>query len=323
MICPDCSIEKDSSEFGRASPRCRICAAARTAAKRKQATKRHLERNPGYSKERNKRFYEKNREREKARAARYRADKNPRPPRIEWADGRPTISKALARSQGLKRYFTGEVCGRGHISERQVSSGDCIACGDVRKAKWVEENRSELNRRSNEWYRANKDKHLKSCKNWLTKNPDKHRANVAAWQAANREKCRADAIAWRKANPEKVNATARRWRENNPEQALENGRRWRANNKDKVNAKKARRLAAQIKATPSWADLKKIRAIYAEASRLTRETGIQHHVDHIYPLRSKVMCGLHVETNLQILPAIANQKKSNVTWPLEPHELRA
>lgn len=82
-------------------------------------------------------------------------------------------------------------------------------------------------------------------------------------------------------------------------------------NKPLFRANAAKYEADKIRATPSWADHDKIRAIYAEAARLTRETGIPHEVDHFYPLRSKVMCGLHVETNLQIITAEANRKKSN------------
>lgn len=38
------------------------------------------------------------------------------------------ITRAEARSQGLKRYFTGKPCYRYHVAERYVSTGDCIGC---------------------------------------------------------------------------------------------------------------------------------------------------------------------------------------------------
>lgn len=62
---------------------------------------------------------------------------------------------------------------------------------------------------------------------------------------------------------------------------------------------------------PPWANGAAIRAIYAEAKRLTRETGIQHHVDHIIPLQGERVTGLHVETNLQILTGSENSRKRN------------
>jgi hypothetical protein len=39
-----------------------------------------------------------------------------------------TITRADATSAGLKRYFTGEPCVRGHISERITINGTCHAC---------------------------------------------------------------------------------------------------------------------------------------------------------------------------------------------------
>lgn len=62
-------------------------------------------------------------------------------------------------------------------------------------------------------------------------------------------------------------------------------------------------------ASPAWRDRQKIKAIYAEARRLTKDTGVQHHVDHHYPLQGKLCCGLHVHQNLRILTAAANQRK--------------
>jgi len=81
-----------------------------------------------------------------------------------------------------------------------------------------------------------------------------------------------------------------------------------------------RRRARERRATPPWADKAKIRAIYAEAERLTRETGEQYVVDHIVPLAGKLVCGLHVDYNLQIIHWLPNARKSWMTWPDMPFE---
>lgn len=60
-----------------------------------------------------------------------------------------------------------------------------------------------------------------------------------------------------------------------------------------------------------WADRSKVRAFYAEAKRLTEATGVPHHVDHIIPLLGEFVCGLHVHTNLQVLPGPDNIRKGN------------
>lgn len=73
----------------------------------------------------------------------------------------------------------------------------------------------------------------------------------------------------------------------------------------------AKRRAAQLKRTPPWANMTAIKAMYAEAQRLTAETGVPHHVDHTIPLQGKKVSGLHVENNLQILTGSDNSKKGN------------
>lgn len=69
--------------------------------------------------------------------------------------------------------------------------------------------------------------------------------------------------------------------------------------------------AAKIRATPAWVNRQDVEPIYEQAIIQTRETGIQHHVDHIVPLRGRNVCGLHVSWNLQVIPATENFSKSN------------
>jgi len=72
-----------------------------------------------------------------------------------------------------------------------------------------------------------------------------------------------------------------------------------------------RRRLRMICATPCWIDQEKISLIYKERERITEETGIMHHVDHVIPIAGELVCGLHVPENLQILEARKNLQKSN------------
>lgn len=83
------------------------------------------------------------------------------------------------------------------------------------------------------------------------------------------------------------------------------------NNPDKDAANKARRRAIRRNATPNWANYSAIQQVYADARVLSDDLGVSFEVDHIIPLRGKLVCGLHWEGNLQIIPANDNRKKSN------------
>ena len=63
-------------------------------------------------------------------------------------------------------------------------------------------------------------------------------------------------------------------------------------------------------ATPKWADLSAIKEVYIRAQQFTKETGTPHEVDHIIPIQGKLVCGLHVPANLQILTEKENQSKN-------------
>lgn len=93
---------------------------------------------------------------------------------------------------------------------------------------------------------------------------------------------------------------------------------YRAKNRALYNAWQNAREARKILATPLWADRTQIESVYEQAKKLEEQTGIKYHVDHVVPLRSPLVCGLHVETNLQILTATENISKGNRVWPDMP-----
>jgi 5-methylcytosine-specific restriction endonuclease McrA len=64
-------------------------------------------------------------------------------------------------------------------------------------------------------------------------------------------------------------------------------------------------------ATPSWVNKEDFESIYLQAKKLSKETGVNHEVDHIVPLKGEYVCGLHVPYNLQILTESENGKKFN------------
>lgn len=97
-----------------------------------------------------------------------------------------------------------------------------------------------------------------------------------------------------------------------------NGKTYARQSPAKENAKGNRRRAAQLQATPAWASPALILAFYEEAYQLSIQTGIVYHVDHMVPLQSKHVCGLHTHDNLCVMVGSDNISKSNRHWPDKP-----
>jgi 5-methylcytosine-specific restriction endonuclease McrA len=144
----------------------------------------------------------------------------------------------------------------------------------------------------------------KTCRNaynagWVKENLEKDKASHAEYYLKNIERIKIRSAAYNLKNNKKGKVRGKAWRKANP---------------GKVNAKTAKRRAAKLKATPkqlSKEQKKEMQAIYAEAARLTKETGIKHQVDHIIPLQGKEVSGFHAPWNLQILTKPDNNKKRN------------
>ncbi len=108
-----------------------------------------------------------------------------------------------------------------------------------------------------------------------------------------------------------------------PEVARAAVRNWVAAHPEKSAGYNSARKARKLQATPAWANEFFIAEAYHLAKLRTKATGIEHHVDHIVPLKSKIVSGLHVEFNLQVIPKKANLSKGNRFWPDMPDKIAA
>lgn len=176
------------------------------------------------------------------------------------------------------------------------------------------------------------DSHLiKTCTQCGARKPGSEFHAKAASPDGKRTICRAcisvKAAEYRALNPEVVAASKARWARLNPEKVAEIERASRARrpktasagytaavrnrNPDlyaRMMAKWSKRRADRLRATPKWFDADKVTSIYRQAGRM-RKAGFDVHVDHIYPLRGALVCGLHVHQNLRIIPAKENISK--------------
>ena len=124
--------------------------------------------------------------------------------------------------------------------------------------------------------------------------------------------CKSCQMQWRDENRQLLQRISSEWRKKNHAKSLAASSNYRKSNPHRYAANEARRRAAKLQATPDWADTAKIQSIYSEASRLGLE------VDHIVPLRGRIVCGLHVEHNMQLLTKAENSSKNNRIWPDMP-----
>ena len=179
-----------------------------------------------------------------------------------------------AKKTGSKYYFTGQPCKHGHIAARKTK-GACIEC---LKVEWAKGNET----RADYFREYNKREDVKDRKN--------------EWYQENREQV----IAASNTIPLHKKAQYKRdWKERNTV--------W-----TRADTKTRRRKHRE--ATPPWLTRKQkseIRQLYQIAITMTQTTGEQYVVDHIVPLRSHEVCGLHVPWNLRVITQEENLKKSN------------
>jgi len=183
------------------------------------------------------------------------------------------ISAKRAKALGLLKYFTGKPCKNGHVAERNVSNRQCSECAKKISKDWVNSNRQRYNETQKKFYVKNKDKVTAQRAIWREANKAIHLQRVKNSKNADKEKY-----------------------------AAYNRAYW------------SKRNAAKLQRTPTWLtenDYWMIKNIYKLAVLRSKTTGIKWEVDHIVPLQGKMISGLHVPSNLQVIPAVENRIKNN------------
>ena len=147
-------------------------------------------------------------------------------------------------------------------------------------------------------YIQNSNEYKKRAKDWHLKNPEAKTSYLSKTEVKIAARTR-----------------TRKWNAANPERKRQMDLEFAEKNKALVTSYKAKRRATLRQAMPSWLtqdQILQIRAIYAEAKRLSDETGVPHDVDHIVPLAGKIVSGLHVPWNLRAIPKTENNRRPRI-----------
>jgi 5-methylcytosine-specific restriction endonuclease McrA len=208
------------------------------------------------------------------------------------------ISRSEARAQGLKRYFTGKPCHKGHVAERYVSNLECVVC------KTDKDN-------ARQWHKANPERHRENRRRWDRANSEKKQR----YREENRDKLNAYfKERWHSLPAEERKAKKRAWYEANREHAVRYTAQWVCDNPEQAKATKAvvahRRRERKVASGGSFTqdDLRALlkaqsyRCAYCRADLRKAK----RHLDHIQPL---ALGGANDRTNLQWLCAPCNLSK--------------
>ena len=164
---------------------------------------------------------------------------------------------------------------------------------------------------------------MKNCSKCKTEKPlfefGTHKGNKDGLQYYCRS-CRKAvcAISFKKISDEQKQkrlSLASAWKSKNKELVTDYNKLYKSLNRPRMTSIQRKRELGKINRTPNWLtdfDHLKINCIYQVAAMRTRESGVKWNVDHIIPLQGKIVSGLHVPSNLRIIPASENMRKNNL-----------
>ena len=154
----------------------------------------------------------------------------------------------------------------------------------------------------------------KRCSNiGMGKYKKRHNAKINEYQKQyredNKEKIASQTTRWNEANKKEQSLKKKQWYQENREEVLIRVSQYQKENRSKYNAIFKKYKAAKLQAIPAWFEKDKIEKVYDKAQEFNM------HVDHIVPLQSDKVCGLHCWHNLQLLDSSLNCAKGNYYWP--------
>lgn len=170
-------------------------------------------------------------------------------------------------------------------------------------------------------YESHKEAYAVSSRKWKAKAGRHYLDQQRNYQLANKERIAQRMKLWHIKNRKRNLDRKARWRLKNLESVKSYNALYDRVNSDRGAAKQARRRAQILQATPIWNNEFFMREAYRLAASRTKLFGHPWNVDHIVPLKSNIVCGLHVHCNLRVIPFIENMKKGNRVWPDMPEEV--
>lgn len=177
----------------------------------------------------------------------------------------------------------------------------------------------KIEKSTDQFYKQKSGKYgvLATCKMCGAAYKEQNKEHIAAYRKIRYEANKHEEIVRQKSyyqkNKETIKLQKKHYSLENPEARPIAMKKWQQKNLGKVYANNAKYRASVREATPSWADKEAIAGMYQLAA-IFNSTGINLHVDHIVPLKSNKVCGLHSEDNLRLLPATENITKGNRYW---------
>ena len=165
------------------------------------------------------------------------------------------------------------------------------------KRAWRETNKERIKAERKAQYEANKEHILAQQKAYNEANKEKISASNKRYREANKERISMQRKAYREANKEKIAMSKKAWYNRfYPNNKHVYRKRW-----SDYNARKKEAIPLGLDTCP--AEKKRLVHIYKLCDILSKATGIQHHVDHMWPLSDG---GPHWSGNLQVIPAEEN-----------------